>query len=332
MKVKKKIVLLMLLPIVIGIVIYWYAESWVGMVKDEIDVSGNIEVTDVAVSFRISGWVEERLVDEGETVSAGQIIARLESTELAQEVLLYRAEVNAARAVFEELETGYRTEEIEEWEAVVRRTRVDLDRLAADYKRQERLYAEKVISTSEFDAAKADYDAEEARYREVNKRLVLFEKGPRKEKIDKARADLQRARAALRLAKTRLGYTTIKSSISGIVLSKNVEPGEYVSPGTPVVIIGNLNDIWLRAYINETDLGRIKVGQKVHITTDTYPEKIYEGHVSFIASEAEFTPKNVQTKEERVKLVYRIKIVVYNPEMELKPGMPADGKILLKTE
>ncbi len=316
MKVKKKIVLLMLLPIVIGIVIYLYAESWMGRVKDEIDVSGNIEVTDVAVSFRISGWVEERLVDEGETVSAGQIIARLESTELAQEVLLYRAEVNAARAVFEELETGYRTEEIEEWEAVVRRTRVDLDRLAADYKRQERLYAEKIISTSEFDAAKADYD----------------EKGPRKEKIDKARADLQRTRAALRLAKTRLGYTTIKSSISGIVLSKNVEPGEYVSPGTPVVIIGNLNDIWLRAYINETDLGRIKVGQKVHITTDTYPEKIYEGHVSFIASEAEFTPKNVQTKEERVKLVYRIKIVVYNPEMELKPGMPADGKILLKTE
>lgn len=124
MKVKKKIVLLMLLPIVIGIVIYLYAESWMGRVKDEIDVSGNIEVTDVAVSFRISGWVEERLVDEGETVSAGQIIARLESTELAQEVLLYRAEVNAARAVFEELETGYRTEEIEEWEAVVRRTRL----------------------------------------------------------------------------------------------------------------------------------------------------------------------------------------------------------------
>ncbi|WP_347274622.1 efflux RND transporter periplasmic adaptor subunit [Candidatus Kuenenia sp.] len=332
MKVKKKIALLMLLPIVIGIVIYWYAENWMGRVKDEIGVSGNIEVTDVAVSFRISGWVEERLVDEGETVRAGQIIARLESTELAQEVLLYKAEVNAARAAFEELETGYRTEEIEEWEAVVRRARVDLDRLSADYKRQEKLYEGKIISTRDFEAVKADYDAAEARYREVNKRLVLFEKGPRKEKIDKARADLQRARAALGLAKTRLEYTTIKSPISGIVLSKNVEPGEYVSPGTPVVTIGNLNNVWLRAYINQTDLGRIKVGQKVHITTDTYPEKIYEGHVSFIASEAEFTPKNVQTKEERVKLVYRIKIEAYNPEMELKPGMPADGKILLKTE
>ncbi|WP_169703353.1 HlyD family secretion protein [Candidatus Kuenenia stuttgartiensis] len=98
------------------------------------------------------------------------------------------------------------------------------------------------------------------------------------------------------MAKTRLGYTTIKSSISGIVLSKNVEPGEYVSPGTPVVIMCNLNDIWLRAYINETDLGRIKVGQKVHITTDTYPEKIYEGHVSFIASEAEFTSQERPNK------------------------------------
>ncbi len=114
-----------------------------GRVKDEIDVSGNIEVTDVAVSFRISGWVEERLVDEGETVSAGQIIARLESTELAQEVFTLQSRSKCCQGVFEELETGYRTEEIEEWEAVVRRTRVDLDRLAADYKRQERLYAEK---------------------------------------------------------------------------------------------------------------------------------------------------------------------------------------------
>ncbi|MGQ3684383.1 MAG: HlyD family secretion protein [Candidatus Loosdrechtia sp.] len=330
MKNKNILVLLFLLTIITGIIIYWYIDSWRYMVQDTIRVSGNIEVTDVAVSFRISGWVEERLVTEGDTVSAGQIIARLDSAELAQEVLLYEAEVKAAMATLEELETGYRTEEIEEWKAVVRRTRIDLDRLRSEFKRQEKLYEEKIISIREFEAAKADYEAAEAKYREVNKRLVLLEQGPRRERIDKARADFQRAREVLGLAKVRLNYATITSPISGLVLSKNIEPGEYVSPGTPVVTVGNLNNVWLRAYINQTDLGRIKVGQTVYITTDTYPGKIYEGIITFIASEAEFTPKNVQTQEERVKLVYRIKIEADNPEMELKPGMPADGTILLK--
>jgi len=112
-------------------------------------------------------------------------------------------------------------------------------------------------------------------------------------------------------------------------LSKNVEPGEYVAPGTPVVTVGELEDPWLRAYINETDLGRVKLGQRVQVTTDSYPDKKYEGRISFIASQAEFTPKNVQTEKERVKLVYRIKVDLTNPNLELKPGMPADAEILL---
>ena len=102
-------------------------------------------------------------------------------------------------------------------------------------------------------------------------------------------------------------------------------------PGTPVITVGDLKKVWLRGYINETDLGRVKVGQKVRVTTDTYPDRIYRGLISFIASQAEFTPKNVQTKKERVKLVYRIKVDIPNPNLELKPGMPADAKILLET-
>jgi HlyD family secretion protein len=161
--------------------------------------------------------------------------------------------------------------------------------------------------------------------------LILVKKGPRKETIDQARARLDQANQALAMAETQLGYATLVSPISGVVLSKNVEPGEYVAPGTPVVTIGNLDNVWLRAYINETDLGRVKVGQRVRVTTDTYPGKVYEGYISFIASQAEFTPKNVQTEKERVKLVYRIKIDIPNPNMELKPGMPADADILISS-
>lgn len=119
------------------------------------------------------------------------------------------------------------------------------------------------------------------------------------------------------------------SPLSGWVLSKNAEPGEYLAPGTPVVTVGNLNQVWLRAYISESDLGRVKVGQHVRVTADTFPGKVYKGKISFISPQAEFTPKNVQTEKERVKLVYRVKVDIPNPEMELKPGMPADAEIQL---
>jgi HlyD family secretion protein len=113
-------------------------------------------------------------------------------------------------------------------------------------------------------------------------------------------------------------------------MAKNIEPGEQVAAGTPVVTVGELDSVWVRAYINETDLGRVKVGQKARVTTDTWPGKAYDGIVTFISSEAEFTPKNVQTQKERVKLVYRVKITIPNPNMELKPGMPADAEIETK--
>jgi HlyD family secretion protein len=121
----------------------------------------------------------------------------------------------------------------------------------------------------------------------------------------------------------------VYSPLLGLVLSNSAEPGEYVAAGMPIVTVGDIKNVWLRAYVDETDLGRTKVGQRVRITTDTYPRRVYEGRISFIASEAEFTPRNVQTKKERVKLVYRVKVGVRNPKMELKAGMPADAEIVV---
>lgn len=330
-KDKRKLILLLLVIVAVGFVLYWYIKNREQIDGDIIRISGNIEVTDVEVSFRISGWVKERSVSEGELVKAGEIVATLDREELAQEVSIRKAEIKAVEAALNELEAGSRPEEIAEGEAVVSRTKSNLDRLHVDHKRQKELYEKGIVSTREYDASKSDYETAQARYREAMEQLTLLKKGPRQEKIDRARADLERAKEALAVAQTQLSYTTIFSPISGIVLSENVEQGEYVSPGTPVVTIGDLENTWLRAYINETDLGRVKVGQKVHVITDTYPDKMYDGYVSFIASEAEFTPKNVQTEEERVKLVYRVKIEVPNPDIELKPGMPADADIILES-
>ncbi|MCX5909933.1 MAG: efflux RND transporter periplasmic adaptor subunit [Deltaproteobacteria bacterium] len=132
------------------------------------------------------------------------------------------------------------------------------------------------------------------------------------------------------MIQTQIGYSQLYAPIPGVVLVKNSEAGEFVVPGGTVITLGDLERPWLKAFINEIDLGRIKLGQKVSVTTDSYPDKVYPGKITFISSEAEFTPKNVQTAKERVKLVYRIKVTLANPEKELKPGMPADGKIHLK--
>ncbi len=296
--------------------------------RNVIKVSGNIEVTSVEASFKVPGRVLERLVDEGETVRAGQVIARLDSADLAHEVAIRRAEAETARAALRELEAGSRKEEIAQAAAVLAAAEAEATRAADDFRRQEELFRREVIPRQKFDQAKAARDASQAQVRQAREALILTRKGPRQERIDQGRSRLREAEAALALASEQLGYATLTAPVAGTVMSKNIEPGEQVAVGTPVVTIGEMESVWVRAYIPETELGRVKLGQKARVTTDTWPGRRYDGAVTFISSEAEFTPKNVQTQKERVKLVYRIKITIPNPRMELKPGMPADAEIL----
>lgn len=351
-------------------------------VKNVIRISGNIEVTDSDVSFKIAGRVLDRLVSEGEMVREGQIVALLESRDLSNEVAIKKAEVQRAKAELaeflagsrleeikgsraavekaqsdlDELLAGSRTEEIAAAEATVELARANMENLKVEMNRYKKLFDEQVISAEKYDKARADYkmalaqvkqteemlrlsqkgprreDIEQARsvLKEAKEKFKLVKKGPRSEKIDQASANLARAEAALALAKTKLSYAEVLSPLTGVVISENIEAGEYVVPGTPVVTVGDLVNVWVRGYVDEEDLGRVKVGLNAQVTADTYPGKIYEGIVSFISSKAEFTPKSVQTQKERVKLVYRIKVDIHNTNMELKPGMPVDVNILLQ--
>lgn len=317
------------MALILAAIIY-FAGRRNGSDQDVIRVSGNIEVTSVEASFKVPGRVLKRPVDEGETVRGGQIVALLDSADLAHEAAIRRAEAEAARAALRELEAGSRDEEIGQAEAALAAAEAEAVRLADEFRRSEVLFAREVIPKQRFDAARAARDASRAQARQAGEALALVRKGPRRERIDQGRARLRETEAALALALERLGYATLTAPVAGTVLSKNVEPGEQVAAGTPVITIGELDSVWMRAFIAETDLGRIKLGQQARVTTDTWPGKVYDGTVTFIASEAEFTPKNVQTSKERVKLVYRIKITLPNPHRELKPGMPADAEILLK--
>ncbi len=175
-----------------------------------------------------------------------------------------------------------------------------LDKL--DYERAENLFKAGAIPMQQRDAAKTQADADQANIEALN--------------------------ASFELAKTRLGFAELVSSLNGYVLVKSALAGEVVQIGAPVFTVVDLNSIWVTAYINETDLGRVKLNQEAYVVTDTWPGKKYKGWVSFVSSEAEFTPKTIQTTEERVKLVYRIKVRVDNSSLELKPGMPADAYII----
>jgi len=294
--------------------------------------SGNIEVTEVELAFEIPGRVTERVVSEGQRVNKGQIVAYLNTEQLSQEVALRQAELRISQAVLLELKEGFLPEEIAQAEAKVRQADAFFSRLASDYERQKKLFDGDVISSREFDISNSSFEVARAKVTEAQENLALLNRGIRPEKIAQAEANVSKSYQALGISETRFNYATLQSPISGYVLSDNVESGEFASPGTPIVTIGNLNDVWLRGYIDERDLGKVQLGQSVKVTTDSYPDKKYEGRVVFISPEAEFTPKNVQTEKERVKLVYRIKVDVSNPNLELKPGMPADGLIVLNEE
>lgn len=329
MKKRKKLIALVTVVVVAALLFNKFVLNKESQDPSRISVSGNIEVTDVEVSFKLGGRVDQRLFDEGQIVKKGETVALLDSSDLRAEVAMRQSELLAARAFLAELEAGSRPLEIEVARARVASVHAARSRAENEFQRAERLLQSKVIADEQFVQVKGEYEMAVAKEREAQEQLKLVIEGPRREQIAQGRARVEQARAALALAETRMGYATLTAPLTGVVLSKNVEPGEYVAPGTPVVTVGELENPWLRAYINESDLGRVKLGQRVQVTTDSYPDKKYEGRISFIASQAEFTPKNVQTERERVKLVYRIKVDLMNPNLELKPGMPADAEILL---
>jgi HlyD family secretion protein len=293
-------------------------------------LSGNMEVTEVNVGFKLAGRVIALAVEEGQQVRKDDLLARLDNAELASIVSQNRAMLQEAISRLAELKAGSRPQEVEQAKANLRAQEAELARVKKDYDRAEILHKNGAISTAQFDAAKSAYEARSAQQRSAVEFFSLVREGARKESIDAAESRVQQARAAVRTAEHRLQDTEIHSPTAGIVLRKHIESGETVGQGVPVYTIGDLLNPWIKVYVKEDKLGWVKIGQKAKITTDSRPNKTYDGRVSYISSEAEFTPKSVQTQEERVKLVYGVKVRVDNAEQELKPSMPADVRIAIE--
>ncbi len=355
-------------------------------------VSGNIELTEVNIAFKTAGRLIERTVDEGDGVKKAQVIARLdrdqlmaerereaaglesaetqlaqsetslawEKANLAADIEQRQADLASNEARLAELNNGARPQEKLDARAAVDSAQSELDRAKKDWGRSQTLYKDDDISTAQFDQYRNRWESAQAAVKSATEREALVLAGPRAEvikaqegQVERARAavkiaeanalemkrreqdlatrraEIARARASLALIDSQHADTIALSPVDGVVLVKAADVGEVLAPGTTVVTVGDIDHPWLRGYVNETDLGKVKLGAKAKVTTDSYPGKVYPGRVTFISSEAEFTPKQIQTEQERVKLVYRIKIEMANPRRELKENMPADAEIVL---
>jgi HlyD family secretion protein len=297
--------------------------------KDKIFVSGNIETTEVDLSFRIAGQIKTLPIEEGDRVKQGQVIATLDTDTLVALQGASESEIRNAKAVLDELEEGYRVEQIEAARASAKAAESRMKNAQDEYDRYMPLYKEKAISASTFDSKATALKVAIEDYNNAAQRLEELVKGPREQQIRAGRARLEQASWNLKKIQLDIEHSTLACPVSGVVLIKANEIGEVILPGATVATVAAVDEVWLKGYVAEDKLGQVKLGQKAEITTDTYPGKIYPGTVTFISSRAEFTPKNVQTREERVKQVYRVKITIKNPEQELKIGMPAEGYILI---
>ena len=292
--------------------------------------SGNVEVTEVDIGFKMAGRITGLLAEEGQRVNKGDTIAILDSAELESQVVQNSAFLSETRTRLEELKAGSRPQELKQAKANLRSAEAELDKAKKDYDRADILFKEDIISTQQMDAAKKGYDVALSQHQNAIEALSLVKEGPRKEEIRAAENRVRQAEAALKTADERLKDTVIYAPIAGVILRKNSEVGETVAPGIPVYTIGDLENPWIKVYVKEDKLGLVKLGQAAEIKVDSFPAKVYKGTVTYISSEAEFTPKNVQTQEERVKLVFGVKVSVKNINNELKPGMPADVRIMLR--
>ena len=304
--------------------------------ESELYYSGTIEAVQSNLSFQASGIVARVAVREGEAVTGGQLLAELDRAEFLARSEQARANLQTALKTRDQRETTleiYRKtlpSEVARSEAAVATARFVAEDGKRNRERYDQLFKEGMVSERDRDTVTLNYDTAvsrlaeaEAALREARSNLIKIEAA--EQDVEAAISQVQSVRAALDQTNVQLGYTRLTAPIAGIITSRDVEPGEVVTPGREVLTMADLSRVDLKIFVDETRIGMVKPGQKAEVRVDTFPGKIYHGTVSFVSPEGEFTPKIIQTRKERVKLVYLVKIAILNPNYELKSGMPADA-------
>jgi multidrug resistance efflux pump len=308
---------------------WWYLGNPEGPDESRLVLYGNVDIRETDLAFNNNEHIDRLLVQEGDRVRKGQLVATLHRDRIEAEVAAADARVAAQRAAVARLEVGSRPEEVLQARANVAAARARLSDAQVTFTRTLDLSEKKLISRQALDDTQATLDTARADLDVVQQVLALVVEGPRSEDIEEARALLKASEAQQALAREVLKDTELYAPAAGVIRDRLLEPGEMVSPQTPVLTLALSDPVWVRAYASESYLGRLAPGMSAEVSTDSYPGKTYPGWIGFISPTAEFTPKTVETPELRTRLVYQVRVHVCNPQDELRLGMPATVSIPL---
>ncbi len=320
---RKKLIVPLVIVLAAAAAAGWQWRQRQAVPDDRLLLSGTVEARQVRPAFMVSGRIRALHVDEGMAVEQGQLLAELDDRDYRLALQQAASRRDAAAAALARLEAGSRPEEIRAAEAALAEAQARLAYAEMEVKRLTKLVPKGLASQELLDRSRMEREAARAARDRANQTLRLLQIGPRQEDIAQARAELAAATSALHEAQQKLDYTKLRSPVAGVVSVRLAEAGNVVAMGVPVFEIDSLQKPWIRAWLNEPDLPRVKLGQPVTIRADGMAEAL-TGRLAFISPRAEFTPKTVETRALRVDLVYRIKVDVDNPDGRLKLGMPVD--------
>ncbi|WP_343515104.1 secretion protein HlyD [Klebsiella quasipneumoniae] len=312
------ILLIVILLAALGGGWWWYQSSR----QQPLTLYGNVDIRTVNMSFRVGGRLASLTVDEGDSIRAGQTLGELDRAPYENALLQAQANVSTAQAQYDLMMAGYRSEEIAQAAAAVNQAQAAYDYAQNFYQRQLGLRASSAISANDLENARSSRDQAQATLKSAQDKLRQYRAGNRPQEIAQAKASLEQAQAALAQAKLDLHDTVLTAPSDGTLMTRAVEPGTMLNAGGTVLTLSLTHPVWVRAYVDEKNLGQAQPGQAVLLYTDSRPDKPYHGKIGFVSPSAEFTPKTVETPDLRTDLVYRLRIVVTDADGALRQGMP----------
>lgn len=318
-KIKPLLIFLLLLILTIYAVREYYTQQESANV-----FTGTIEVTKADITSKTSGYMNELLFKEGDFLTKNDLVAHIDRQDVTAALLRDTASLKKAQAQLLDLEKGARPAEIREAAANTTAAQAAFDKSARDYTRANQLYSSGAIAKQQLDDALASYDAAAAQLHALQEKEQLVQAGNREDQITAAREEVARSQAVLTASKASADDLAVYSPLTGFILTKNYEPGEYIAAGAPIATIADLSDCWVKVYISSAELGRIKIGSTATVKVDAFPDRSFTGSIREISDTAEYTPRQSITKNERANMVFAVKVAIDNTENIMKPGMPAD--------
>ena len=319
--------ILLLAMLLLGAAAAWWFDlpaylGWRGDQSARLTLYGNVDIRQVQLGFRVNGRVAEMKFDEGDAIEPGDLLARLDAKPYEDAVQAAKAQADAQRATYDKMVAGPRAAEIAQARAALQERIADFENAKLAYARSVQLRPGQTISQAALDNAQAAHDTASARVTSAREALQLLLAGNRSEDIAAAKASLAGAEANLSAAQTSLEDAELKAPAAGVILSRLREPGAIVATSDIIYVLSLDRPVWVRTYIPEPQLGLIHPGLEVTVISDSAPDKPYRGKIGFISPVAEFTPKSVETPELRTDLVYRLRIIIDEPDQGLRQGMP----------